>query len=258
MKTKLFKIFSLFFLALTIPSHGNNTYLSDLQKADSLFNENKFIESFTIYEKILTKSDSFSPEMLIKMAFIKEGLGDFTSTLYYLNLYYLYYPDKNALQKMEEVAARYRLTGYNYTDTDYFMSFYNKNYQYIIFLFLFGSLTFLVYLLYKKRKRKPLGMRPLLFILIMGVAVYINNFNLVPAKGIISKESLAMTAPSAGATIHSVLDKGHRVNIMGKEDIWYKIEWDEQNIFIRENNLLIIDEVKEKNKIEKMISYLFG
>jgi hypothetical protein len=51
--------------------------------------------------------------MLLKMAFVKEGLGDYSNALYYLNLYYLKTYDKKVLKKMENLAERYhKLEGY--------------------------------------------------------------------------------------------------------------------------------------------------
>ena len=42
--------------------------------------------------------------MLLKMAYIQEGLNHVGQALYYLNLYYLASKDKSVLGKMEELA----------------------------------------------------------------------------------------------------------------------------------------------------------
>jgi len=61
----------------------------DIELADSLFNQQKYTQSFEIYNRILKTDNLTSPAMLLKMAYIKEGLGDYSNALYYLNLYYL-------------------------------------------------------------------------------------------------------------------------------------------------------------------------
>jgi uncharacterized protein YgiM (DUF1202 family) len=60
----------------------------ELVKADSLFEQKKYTESFDLYEQILDEEQLASPKMLLKMAFIKEGLGDYSRALYFLNVYY--------------------------------------------------------------------------------------------------------------------------------------------------------------------------
>ena len=57
--------------------------------ADSLFEARKYTESFKIYQEIHGQNQG-SPSMLLKMAFIKEGLDDYPAALYYLNQYYLF------------------------------------------------------------------------------------------------------------------------------------------------------------------------
>ena len=64
--------------------------------------------------------------MLLKMAFIKEGLGDYTNALYYLNLYYLKTYNKRVLKKMENLAEQNKLSGYNYDDVEFFLNIYHK------------------------------------------------------------------------------------------------------------------------------------
>ena len=62
--------------------------------------------------------------MLLKMAFIQEGLNHIGKAMYYLNLYYLASRDKTAIEKMEELATKDNLEGYKTTDKDHFLSFY--------------------------------------------------------------------------------------------------------------------------------------
>src|SRR4051812_48821245 len=97
----------LFFNLLFIAKSFSQGTFEQLHKADSLFDSKKYIESFEIYHQILDSSDQYSPRMLKKMAFIKEGLGDYTSALYYLNLFYSSNPDNEVLKKMEELGLKY-------------------------------------------------------------------------------------------------------------------------------------------------------
>lgn len=230
----------LFLVLLFTPKSFAQGPFVQLHRADSLFESKKYIESFEIYHQILDSSDQYSPRMLLRMAFIKEGLGDYTSALYYLNLFYFYNPDKEVLKKMEEIGLKYKLTGYNYTDLDYFISIYNEYYNYILISLIAFSLAYFIYMLVNRRTKSSL--RPFYFIVMLVVAFYVSNFNLTPPKGIIANSGVhLMSSPSAGATLVDIVDKGHRVTILSKEDIWYKINWNGTQAYIRENNLIKVD-----------------
>ncbi len=47
-----------------------------------------------------------------------------------------------------------------------------------------------------------------------------------------------MNGPSAGASVISIVRDGHRVQVLGKEDVWLKVQWGEGVAYIKENNLL--------------------
>jgi hypothetical protein len=242
MYSKILGIFALLCL-FTLHKVYPQTYEQKLNRADSLFSSYRYTEAFEIYRDIFHNSDQFSHQMLLKMAFIKEGMGDYTSSLYYLNLYYNYNPNKKVLKKMEDLASKYKLEGYRYTDIEYFISLYNQYYYSIIFFFLAFATTYFLYLLIKKFRRKKLGFRPLVFILLLAAVYILTNYNLIPPKGIISKSgTVLMSAPSASSDPVALLDKGHRIMILGKEDIWYRILWDSKTAYILQNNLMVVGE----------------
>lgn len=242
------KIFYLFAFLSTItlhPSVGQN-YYRNLKKADSLFAAEKYTDALVLYQDLLENNDRFSLQMLLKMAFIKEGLGDYTSALYYLNRYYNYNPNKKVLKKMEDLASKHHLEGYRYTDLEYFISLYNQYYYYIVFFFLASAISYYLHLVSKKFRRKNLGFRPLLFIIILGTAFYLTNFEIVPPKGIINHSgTYLMSAPSAASEPMALINKGHRVMVLDKHDVWYKISWQDQEAFVLENNMLLIGEAQK-------------
>ena len=62
------------------------------------------------------------------------------------------------------------------------------------------------------------------------------------SKGIIAdNNTLFMNAPSAGASLIERLEQGHRIEILGKDDIWYKINWDNKEGYIRDSNILLVE-----------------
>src|SRR4051794_12076098 len=100
MRLNLFCLFIFLSTFLLHEAHSQSN-AEKLNKADSLFYKQKYTSALSLYEEILETSDQFSLQMLLKAAFIEEALGDYTTSLYYLNLYYKYHPNKKVLEKME-------------------------------------------------------------------------------------------------------------------------------------------------------------
>lgn len=218
------------------------TMPDQLEHADSLFNQQKYTQSYQIYKRILTEDGQASPAMFLKMAFIREGLGDYSDALYYLNLYYLQTNNKRALKKMEDLAKKYDLQGYKYTDFEFFVNIFNRYYLTIVLAL--GSLLLLLitYIIYKRQRlhERP-GYSLFYFILTVLMLFYVVNFGRSYQKGIIiGKDSYLMNGPSAGAKLLAVIHQGHRVKMLGKEDVWVKIRWNDQVAYIRDNNILPI------------------
>lgn len=240
----------IFFLCWPYHSHSqqneaeNKLFGSDISAnellfvADSLFQNKKYTESYSLYKSIFDQDQS-SPSMLLKMAFIQEGLGDFGSALYYLNLYYLQTSNKQVLTKMEALAAKHQLKGYDYSDAEYFLTYYNK-YQAQITIVLISMIIMLFSMIfYLKRKRnKPPVIAGIFFVILLGILYLQVNYGDVYRNGIILyADSYLMQAPSSGADLLEVVQQGHRVKILGKEDVWVKISWNGNPAYIRENNI---------------------
>ncbi len=124
-----------------------------LHRADSLFVNASYIDALPLYESLLQRLQSASPAMLLRMAFIEEGAGNYTKALYYLNLYHLQIPNAAVALKMQELAARYNLLGYEFSDLDYFMIWYDRYYLYLaIGILLLNVCIFLIIVLRKERE----------------------------------------------------------------------------------------------------------
>ena len=216
----------------------------DLEVADSLFNERKYTQSFEIYDRILKSESLTSPAMLLKMAYIKEGLGDYSNALYYLNLYYLQTHNKRALRKMEDLAKKYNLEGYKYTDVEFFMNVFYRYYSAIVYGLSGLVLILIGYMVYKKLRMKvnP-GFSMFYLFITVGLLFYVVNFGKRYQKGIIiSPDTYLMDGPSSGAKLVAIADMGHRVHVLGKDDVWVKVEWEGGTAYIKENNILQIIE----------------
>ncbi|MFY0650608.1 MAG: tetratricopeptide repeat protein [Cyclobacteriaceae bacterium] len=210
-----------------------------ISKADSLFEQKKYTESFDIYEQLLEEQSKASPRMLLKMAFIKEGLGDYSAALYYLNIYYLKSSDKRARDKMKDIAEEHQLSGFVINDSDFFLNLINR-FRIVIILGLFALALFLLLLiLYKKIKLNQKPVIPAIFFSgLLVLMFYAFNFGFKYDQAIIiENHSYLMTGPSSGSDLVEVIDKGHRVKTFGELGPWLEIEWNGERVFIKKDKV---------------------
>jgi hypothetical protein len=231
-------LFSVFCLSISPALSQISNYR--LQQADSLFNAKQYTQSLDHYQKIFSQNQ-YSPSMLLKMAFIEEGLNQIGEALYHLNIYYLTTNDKSVLDKMEQLSQKHRLEGYENQEAEVALSIYRKYNLYIsagltaLLIFFFALTIFL-----KRRKRNfvPafIGVALLAIIILVDL-----NYAQNQSQGIvIASRSYLMAGPSGAAPVVEIVRSGHRVEITGKKDIWVQVEWKGQTAYIKENLLLPI------------------
>ena len=214
---------------------------SHLKAADSLYGAKKYSEAYSKYHTIF-ENGQHSPQMLLKMAYIKEGSGEIPEALYYLNIYYVNYPTRNILKKMESLAETRQIAGYEYDDFNYFLYLYYRYKTEIIiglagllFTFFLGIVTNRVVF-----KRIPVTSPYLFFFMAAFVYLFINYSDRFSYKGIIMQnKALVMSKPSAGSDVVATLSKGTRLHVWDNTDIWYEVRWENKHAFIRKNNLKI-------------------
>jgi hypothetical protein len=213
-----------------------------LGQADSLYEKKQYTQSLEHYQAIL-KTGEYTPSMLLKMAYIEEGLGRVGQALYYLDRYYLATNDKLVIDKMDELATKYNLKGYEYTDATLALSFYH-DYRELISIALAALSVFLLSLVFflrrrgNKRGKRSIVAGTLLFVVLAAFIVHL-NFGEKISTGIIGEpHTYLMDGPSAGASVITVVNEGHRVEITGKHDVWYRVKWNENTVWVRDLNLL--------------------
>jgi hypothetical protein len=237
MQTKILKIllillFPLFCLGQTVQQKIN--------RADSLYRAKQYTQSYTIYQSLLTQNH-YSPAMLLKMAYIQEGLGHQGLCLYYLNLYQHASDDHQAVTKMEELAAKHRLDGYQSSDGSRLIHVSQKNSLRITgglcaIIFLFFALLF-----YLKRQGKSMVVVALLLVFFSSLLLAVTNWGGKPSQVIVSSGSTyLMSGPSAGASVTTILDEGHRLTVQGKKDVWLKVKWKDKDAYVKQSNVLSI------------------
>lgn len=207
--------------------------------ADSLFRAKQYTQSLSHYQTILLQKQ-YSPAMLLKMAYIEEGLNNIGKAMYYLNLYFLASNDKSVTNKMEEMAKKFNLEGYKTTDADQFLSFYH-DYHFQITVFL-AALSILImstiFYVRVRRKRRPIASAIFLIVILIVFFVHIDFGERITTAIVALPDTYVMTGPSAGAPVITIINEGHRVEVTGKNDVWLRIRWKDEVAYVKNNSLL--------------------
>ena len=241
MQKRGFNFLNLIFLALFLAPQLSNSqdFKKELEKADSLFSVRKYTQSLSIYEKIYQEQNEASPAMLLKMAYSNEAMGNIAKALLYLHDYLRITGDEEVLDKMKQLASVNGLEGYN-------MSQFEKaktaveDYKLEVLGVLFALAVLIVAMIYRKIQKHGAKSPSLAasLLIVLALIFYVVNLNQAKTRGLVMQnKAYLMTGPSAAAELVEIIDQGHKVEIIGKKDIWYEIKWRGQRAYIRENNL---------------------
>jgi hypothetical protein len=209
----------------------------NLKEADSLFSAKQYTQSSAIYDSILSKR-SYSAAMLLKMAFIQEGLNHTGLCLYYLNLYQKASDDQQAAAKMEELAGKHRLEGYQPSEFSSLYHFFEKNN--LALTRVLGALLIFSFSLavFQKRKNRSLKVSIAMVVLVSVCLFATANLTSPPEMAIVlHNRTYLMGGPSAGASVIDIIGEGHRMTVLGKKDIWLRVKWRGKDAYVKENNL---------------------
>lgn len=214
-----------------------------LQQADSLYEKRQYTQSLEHYQTILERRE-YTASMLLKMAYIEEGLGRVGQALYYLDLYYQATNDKSVQEKMEELSTKFNLKGYENTDATLVLSLYHDYREQISLVLAALAVFFLsLHFFWRKRGKRVVAARFCLFVIVALLLVHI-NFGERISTGIIGEpNTFLMDGPSPGASVISIVDEGHRLEVVGKVDVWYKVRWNENMAFVRDIDLLTMEKL---------------
>lgn len=233
------KILVPFLFLLAFSNSYSQTSSHRLRMADSLFTAKRYTQSFQHYEEML-KQQQYTPAMLLKMAYIKEGLNHVGESMYYLNLYFLATNDEEALDKMKQLAEKHRLEGYEASESDKFLTFYHDNYLYVslaIMALIILGLSMVIYSRFRLKVR-PVVSFCVVALFSTGLFVHLYYGERIQTGIITNPSTYVMTGPSAGANLIEIVGDGHRVEVIGKHDVWLKIKWSGEIAYVREGAIL--------------------
>lgn len=234
MQRRSIKILNLILISFFLVSTGVAQVSSyRLQKADSLFDAKRFTQALAQYKDVINNQE-YTPAMLLKMAYIHEGLGNIAQTQYFLSLYFRSTNDASAMEKMEELATKYNLEGYKISDKERVLVLYRKNAEAITIVMLAFMVLFVALAVRMQRQGTKPFAPAIALVLFTGLLATHFYFSSERASIIMQPNTYLMSGPSAGADVVEILDAGHKVVVKGKKDVWLKIRWREQDVYLKD------------------------
>ncbi|MBY0433281.1 MAG: hypothetical protein K2U26_04135 [Cyclobacteriaceae bacterium] len=235
MQKWLYKILLLVGCAPVALANGPSAAPAVLKQADSLYAARQYTQAFERYQTLF-ETGHYSSAMLLKMAFIEEGLGHLSGSLYYLNTYYSTSNDAQALKKMEEMAEKNNLEGYKTDESTKLMAWWGRQYVAVTGCLAAIALFFLA-LIYRQRIKE--NQRPTLtgvaLVMTLGLLFAHVNFSKPRERGIMSSpQTYLMSDASSGASVVAIIGEGHQLTIRSKKDVWLKVNWKDKEVFVRD------------------------
>jgi tetratricopeptide (TPR) repeat protein len=238
-KIIFFLILNLTFLQLA----NSQSDVKILKSADSLYKVENFGASELFYEQNIQKIKNPSTTLFLKLAAIKEKKGDFLKSMYYLNKAYELSPSEKILAKLNEMATLHELKGYELSDFNFLILFYKQYSGFLVALLLILGIYIFVILFIKKYKSNytPFNQKVFLVVYLFGVGLLLN----LPDKyhqGIINHDGVFLRSePSSAASVEVSINKGNRLNVLGGNDIWRRVIWNDRFLYLKESDIWLVE-----------------
>ncbi|MBO3270593.1 SH3 domain-containing protein [Hymenobacter defluvii] len=207
-----------------------------LQKADSLFAADSIEAAYPFYQQVLRQQKVYSPRMLLRMAYVQEGLGHYPAALYYLSLAQARQPRRSTWAKMASLAQRHRLTGYPDSWRQQLRIVFRRYYYRLLQAALLVAVVGGTVLWLRRRERRGWWVAYAAYVL--ATAAFLNLLR-PERSGLVARSRAALMAgPSPGATWLTTAAVGDRLVVLGKQDVWYRVRWQGKDAYIRQHDLL--------------------
>ncbi|WP_310397711.1 hypothetical protein [Hymenobacter sp.] len=209
-----------------------------LERADSLFGAGQYAASVPAYRRQVWRQRRASPELLLKMAYAQQQLGHYPAALLYLSLAQARQPRVRTWRQMAALAVQHRLVGYPATWQQELQVQAQRYYYPALQVLLGGAVVGAIWLLWRRGRRGAW----------LGYAAYVGlvgaYLHFLPPKpaGLVARSGAALMAgPGAGAAWLSTAAIGDRLPVLGRQDIWYQVEWQRRVAFVRAADLLVVE-----------------
>lgn len=244
MQTKILKIFTIIWCSVAMSLITKASTPENFLRADSLFKKQSYTQALNYYETGLDSStNSVSPSVFLKVAFIAERFGDIPKAIFYLSKYNQLFPSTIVTAKIGELAEKEGFQGYQKNDLNNILTFIAAYYFYIIMAFVLVGVG-MFYILFTKFSRNQRYLKrhsAILLIYLAGLLFVVNSP--LSIKNVIVKSSVAelRSEPSGASQALRSVNAGDKLDYLGKVDIWNRVKVGSDVYFINQNNCWELD-----------------
>ncbi|MBT9393781.1 hypothetical protein KLP40_11465 [Hymenobacter sp. NST-14] len=197
-------------------------------------------QAYPLFRQAREQDGVQSGRQLLRMAYIQEALGHYPAALYYLSVAQAWQPRYGTWRKMVTLAQEHRLTGYPDTWRQNLLiglqRYYYRLLQVMLMLAIVGGL-----LLGLRRRTADRAWWGIYAAYLLSIGLFLNL--LAPARiGLVARpRAPLMAGPSAGAAWLTTAAAGDRFEVRGRQDIWYRVQWQGRDAYIRRPDLLLVE-----------------
>ncbi|GAA4371021.1 hypothetical protein GCM10023185_46100 [Hymenobacter saemangeumensis] len=221
-------------------SHSPRAASKHLKQADSLFELGQYAAAAPLYRQQVWRNRQASPQLLLRMAFAQQQLGHYQAALLYLSLAQVREPRLRTWRQLAALANQYRLVGYPSTWQQELRVQAHRYYYTGLQGLLAGAMIGAVWLLLRRQRLARgwwLGYAG--YLLLCGAYLHLLR---PTAAGLVARPGAAvMDGPGAGANWLGTAAVGDRLSVLGTQDIWYRVKWQQHVAFIRQADLLVVE-----------------
>ena len=207
-------------------------------RADSLFAAGQYAAAFPGYRRLVWQKKTVSAELLLKMAYAQQQLSHYPAALLYLSMAQARQPRVRTWQQLASLAAQHRLVGYPNTWQQELRVQAQRYYYPALQALLAGAVVGAMLLLLRRQGHGPWVAFAAYLVLL---AAYLHLLRPAPT-GLVSRAGAALMAgPGASAAWLSTAALGDRLPVLGREDIWYRVQWQQRVAYVRASDLLVVE-----------------
>jgi len=253
-KTRLLRTLPLLSCFITLPfcalcaetdvkkNSSTNTQIprATSQQADSLFEQGQFEAVLPLYRAQIWQNRQVSVRILMRLAYAEHQQAHYAAELLYLNMALARQPRLSTWRQLASLAQRQRLVGYP-TTWQQEVRVQVQRYYYPVLQGLLSGAVLLAVGLLLRRGRTSRGSWVAYGIYLLSTGAYLYWLRPVPT-GIVARTGVALMAgPGAGAAWLSTAAPGDRLPVLGQQDIWLRVRWQERVAYIRADDTFVIE-----------------
>jgi hypothetical protein len=213
---------------------------TNIRQADSLFASGRYEAALPLYRAQIWQRRRVSAQLVLRMAYAQHQLGHYPAELLYLNLAQARQPRLSTWRQLAALAQRQRLVGYPTTWQQELRVQAQRYYSPGLQGLLTGAVLLAIGLGLRRQRTKP-GAWLAYGAYLLGTGAYLTLLR-PEAVGVVTHAGAALMAgPGAGATWLSTAAPGDRLPVLGHEDIWLRVRWQERVAYVRATDALVVE-----------------